>query len=148
MFLDILAWHHQSTVVTAGYGLMRTTLDGGEVGLEVAKLPYPLASLLVMRTVDFEVAYSLFKVHVPEVVEIGRVAVRAGEIGRDSPFDAALAEVLPTANYLPRITEHFRADLAKQFIRNLPDKVVGMSIYIHLVWSIVHCHNLQNKLKI
>lgn len=113
MFLDILAWHHQSTVVATGYGLIRTTLDGGEVGLEVAKLPYPLASLLVMGTVDFEVAHTLFKVHIPEVVEIGSVAVRTGEIGRDSSFDAALAEVLPTANHLPWITEHFRADFAK-----------------------------------
>ena len=113
MLLDIFTGHHQSTVVAAGYGLVCTTLDGGEVGLEVAKLPYPLASFLVMGTVDFEVAHSLFKVHIPEVVEIGCVAVRTGEIGRDSPFNAALAIVLPTANHLPWITEYFRADLTK-----------------------------------
>jgi len=82
------------------------------MGLKVAEFSCPLATPLVVRAVDFEVAHSLFKVHVPEVVEIGCAAVWTREIGCDSPFYAILAEVLATADDLPRITEHFRANLA------------------------------------
>lgn len=130
--------------VGAGTQGVATPRVAGEMDLHSAHLPHPLTPLLVVSAVHLEAIHTLLEMDVAEVIEALRLAGGAGVVGVDPLLYASLAVVGSAADHLSRVTKHFRAELAHQFVRDLPREIVSGASVVHLCrHSVIHCYDLR-----
>lgn len=141
MVLDIFSCHSLSALIGARNTFVSTALHRVQMGFHHREIASPPAASTVMGAVDFQRVDSLLEMNVTEVVEVLRLTRRAGEVYGDTLFDAALAVVLTAADHLARITKDFGANLAREFVGDLADEIVGVAIVLlplPLCWAVVH----------